>query len=310
MSNNKNTTCFKGDGTVSPDIPCGFISSSHCCGEGWDCLTNGLCRNHGTTAYSQGSCTDPSFINCLDFCNGGKCTVSLLSLREHSHISDLEDQFQGFTEVSRCDANANSWCCAGAAGQGLGGPDAVDCCSTNLTTSLEPYPLATIEELGTSTRTTKTTTLRSVSSVTTRSDEDSTLSTRTPTRSSTSTRIPQNPNFASSPSSVISSAASSSASSQPAAKQSHEDSKLAIKIAVPMAVVVIILLACLIYLILRRNRFQFLRRWGPTDARDKYARYPLTHASEHHELAGNSIPELDVTHYELPHPKAPQHELG
>lgn len=76
-------TCYKADGTVSPDISCGFTSSSHCCGEGWDCLTNGLCRDHGSTAYSQGSCTDPSFINCLSFCNGGMYTLFVFG--KHSH---------------------------------------------------------------------------------------------------------------------------------------------------------------------------------------------------------------------------------
>lgn len=78
-----------------------------------------------------------------------------------------------------------------------------------------------------------------------------------------------------------------------------------------MAVVVVILLACLAFLILRRNRFQFWKNWRRrNDAQDKYARHPLTRASEHHELAGHSTQELDVTHYELPHPKAPRHELG
>lgn len=213
MSDNQNATCYKGDGTVSPDISCGFISSAHCCGEGWDCLTNGLCRNHGTTAYSQGSCTDPSFINCLNFCNGGMCAVPALPLREHSHSSDLKDQSDGFTEVSRCDGNSNSWCCAGVAGQGLGGAGAVDCCSTNLTTALEPYPLATVEELGTSRRTTKTTALPSVSSRTslTRSDETLTLSTSTPTRSLTSSSTSRGAGSAV----VPSSSASSSATSQP-----------------------------------------------------------------------------------------------
>lgn len=203
--------------------------------------------------------------------------------------------------MSRCDANANSWCCAGAAGQGLGGPGAVDCCSTNLTTALEPYPLATVEQLETSTRTTKTTTHHSVSSRTslTRSDEAPTLSTTTPTRSSTPSTTSQSSGSALVP------PASSSASSQPA-KESHNNSKTAVKIAVPMAIVVIILLACLVFLILRKKQFRYLRKWRhPADAQNNYTR-----TSDHHELAGSSILELDVTHYELPHPKAPTHELG
>lgn len=45
--------------------------------------------------------------------------------------------FRGLTEVSRCKADGNLWCCASVAGQGLGDED---CCQTNLTTSLDPYP--------------------------------------------------------------------------------------------------------------------------------------------------------------------------
>ena len=233
--------------------------------------------------------------------------MPFLHLRAHSYISDLKDQFQGYTEVSRCDGNANSWCCAGAAGQGLGGAEAVDCCSTNLTTALEPYPLATVEKPGTS-RTTKTTNLPSVSSRTslTISDETLTLSTTAPTRSSTFSSTSQGSGTVLLPAS----SASGSASSHPT-KQSRDDSNTAVKIAVPMAVVVVVLLACLVFLILRRNQIQFLKKWRRrNDAQGKYARHPFSHASEHHELAGNSVQELDVTHYELPHPKAPRHELG
>lgn len=52
------------------------------------------------------------------------------------------DRFKGFTRVSHCDKNGNSWCCAGAAGQVL---DGADCCLSNETTSLQPYPLSTLD---------------------------------------------------------------------------------------------------------------------------------------------------------------------
>lgn len=64
--------CFKADGTTSGDIPCGKGSPYMCCGDGWDCLTNGLCRQKGTTSYAQASCIDQDFKNCLSFCNKRK----------------------------------------------------------------------------------------------------------------------------------------------------------------------------------------------------------------------------------------------
>ena len=121
-----NTTCYGPDGSVSTgNYPCGFPNLSTCCGYGWDCLSNGLCRQHGTTGYAQSTCTDSTYETCLSFCN--------------------QNQFDGFGEVSRCELNGNSWCCAGAAGQGLGGPN---CCDTNRTTSLEPYPFSTVDNTG------------------------------------------------------------------------------------------------------------------------------------------------------------------
>ena len=137
--------CYKANGVKSNDIPCGFSSLSTCCGEGWDCLSNGLCRKQGTTAYSQGTCTDPEFRNCLSFCNQGTwIAYSKLPLQVSCSQVVPQDQFDGFTEVSRCEPDDNSWCCAGSPGQGLGGPD---CCTTNLTTPLEPYPFSSIDAL-------------------------------------------------------------------------------------------------------------------------------------------------------------------
>ncbi|KAK3712772.1 hypothetical protein LTR37_008862 [Vermiconidia calcicola] len=113
-----NLTCYTGDGSESADIPCGFPSSNQCCGSGWDCLSNGLCQQRETTAFSQGTCTNPEFDGCLSFCN--------------------KDRYEGATEVSNC--GVNSWCCAGQAGlSGL--PNAPDCCDSS-TTTLQPYPYA------------------------------------------------------------------------------------------------------------------------------------------------------------------------
>ena len=283
MSNN--ATCYKGDGTESNDIPCGFSSISQCCGEGWDCLTNGLCRDHGTTAYSQGTCTDPSFINCLAFCNDGTCTFSslwafpwLLGLRQTSWT----DQFKKFTEVSRCDQNGNSWCCAGPAGQGLGGED---CCETNLTTSLEPYPLSTIE------RTRKSETIvtsLSTTALTSTSSSFSLTKSLAPTGSQTSVVSP-----------------STSTSKQPA-DQNH-DSTRGVKIGVPIAVIIVAILACLVFLIFRKNRAQ---KRGLVELQGGGSEDPLSVRPMQQELEGHTAWELDVTHYELSHPNTPRHELS
>ena len=66
-----NATCYTYDGSHAEDIPCGFPSVNQCCGSGWDCLSNGLCQLHGTTSFSQGSCTNANYYSCLSFCNRG-----------------------------------------------------------------------------------------------------------------------------------------------------------------------------------------------------------------------------------------------
>lgn len=76
--------CFKADGTTSGDIPCGNGSPDMCCGDGWDCLTNGLCRQKGTTSYAQASCTDQDFKNCLSFCNKRKSPLFCWNLLQAS----------------------------------------------------------------------------------------------------------------------------------------------------------------------------------------------------------------------------------
>lgn len=64
-----NTSCFNYDGSLSPDVFCDLEGKDTCCGAGWDCLTNGLCRQSGTTSYAQGTCLNKAFDRCLSFCN-------------------------------------------------------------------------------------------------------------------------------------------------------------------------------------------------------------------------------------------------
>lgn len=196
-------------------------------------------------------------------------------------IHVLKAEFESFTEVSRCGSNSNSWCCAGAAGQSLGG---VDCCTTNSTTPLEPYPLSTIEGSKTS-----KTTLRSIGSATT---EHATSSLK-PTLLQTSI-------FGSATSSPTSAGLPSSA---PRVVRDH-DSKLGIKIGVPIAVVIIFLLAFLAFFIRRRNRSH---KPGAAALHEKSTD---ERSNLKPELEGNSAMELDVTHYELSHSEPPRHELG
>ena len=74
LSMNNNNICYNWNGTVSTDVYCGLQFLSTCCGPDWDCLSNGLCRQHGTTNYTEGSCTEPKFQSCVSVCN--QCTSS------------------------------------------------------------------------------------------------------------------------------------------------------------------------------------------------------------------------------------------
>ncbi len=68
-SDSSNITCFNNDGSSSLDIFCDLEGKDTCCGAGWDCLANGLCRKSGTTSYAQGTCLNKAFDRCLSFCN-------------------------------------------------------------------------------------------------------------------------------------------------------------------------------------------------------------------------------------------------
>ena len=65
-------TCYNPDGTFSGDIPCWSVSTaSACCGPGWECLPNNICKNH-MGDLSRGSCTDQTWesTGCPQFCYG------------------------------------------------------------------------------------------------------------------------------------------------------------------------------------------------------------------------------------------------
>ena len=307
MSNNNNT-CYKSDGTESPDIPCGFPNLSTCCGDGWDCLSNGLCRQHGTTAYSQSTCTDPSYKNCLAFCN--------------------QSQFDGFTEVNRCEPNGNRWCCAGAAGQEFGGSK---CCDTNDATSLEPYPFSVIgspsDSAVTPTSTSSSITLtnhaiksQGQSAVSPASISSSLALTSPISLSATSapvlsrsvnirTSIESSSQIAAVLPTQISSTASQTSSNSPLPQSTNQthSSKLGIEVGIPVAVV-IILLAVLAFFMFQNRKFkqrliQLRNQMGANSPRQEHARPKVE------QFEGDPVAELDLTYFELGHPHAPKHEL-
>ena len=305
MSNNNNT-CYKSDGTESPDIPCGFPNLSTCCGDGWDCLSNGLCRQHGTTAYSQSTCTNPTYENCLAFCN--------------------QSQFDGFTEVSRCEPNGNSWCCAGAAGQEFGGPK---CCDTNDTTSLEPYPFSAIGTssnsavIPTSTSSSITLTNHAINSqgqsVVSPASIPSSLASTSPISSSATSisalsRSVSIRTFIQSTSQTavetqISSTAPQTSSNPPAPQSTNQahSSQLGIEVGIPVAIV-IILLALLALFMVKNRKFkqrliQLRDQMGANSPRQEHARPKME------EFQGDPVAELDLTYFELGHRHAPKHEL-
>ena len=300
MSNNNNNTCYNSDGTESPDIHCGFPNLSTCCGDGWDCLSNGLCRQHGTTAYSQSTCTNPTYENCLAFCN--------------------QSQFDGFTEVSRCEANGNSWCCAGAAGQELGGPN---CCDTNDTTSLEPYPFSAITTpsdsavIATSTSSRITSTKHainsqgqsaaspaSIPSSLVLTSPISLVATSTPVLSR-SVSIGASIHSTSQTTVVlptqISATVSQTSSSSPSPQSTNQahNSKLGIEVGIPVAIV-IILLAVLAFFMFQNRKFQ-QRLIQLRDQREENV--------PRQEFEGDPVAELELTYFELGHRHAPKHEL-
>ena len=275
-----NSTCYKEDGSISTgNYLCGFANQNTCCGYGWDCLSNGLCRQHGTTSYAQSTCTDPGYKNCLSFCN--------------------KSQFDGFTEVSRCESTGNSWCCAGAAGQDLGG---TNCCDTNLTTSLEPYPFSAIDSPSQSTID---------SFPLTASTPSFTEGTSTPSSFShpsiSSLPISETSVANSTQASATRSQTSTSSPSPQSTNQSHNP-KTGIEIGIPVAIVVV-LLAVLAFFIFQNRKFKqrLLQLRNPGEGSSPKREETM---AEMQGGDGYRAGELDVTHYELPHQRTPQHELS
>ena len=274
-----NGTCYKEDGSISTgDYICGFAGQNTCCGYGWDCLSNGLCRQHGTTSFAQSTCTDPNYKNCLSFCN--------------------ESQFDGFTEVSRCEAAGNSWCCAGAAGQGLGG---TNCCNTNLTTSLEPFPFSAIPPPTQSTVDSFPLTASAPSFT-----EPTSISSSFSHSSISSLPISETSIANSTQASATPSQTSTSSPSPQPTNQGHH-SKTGIEIGIPVAIVVV-LLAVLAFFVFQNRKFKqrLLQLRKPGEGSSKQEETMAEMQGGDGYLAG----ELDVTHYELPHQATSQHELS
>lgn len=193
----------------------------------------------------------------------------------------LKDRYKGYTVVERCRTNENSWCCAGVAGD--------NCCSTNLTTSLEPYPPSTIKTTITSLLSTATLSI---------SSSFNPISFQAPTTSQnsvmllTSSRSPQpaiSPQPATSP--------------QPASHNHNPTTEIAI--GVPMAVV-IVFLAILLFLFWKKN----IQKQNFTDLKRERTENPLSFRPELLGFDENPVYELDVSRYELSHANAPRHELS
>jgi hypothetical protein len=182
-----------------------------------------------------------------------------------AHKSCLEAQFDGFTEVSRCDPEDNSWCCAGSPGQGLGGPD---CCTTNLTTSLEPYPFSSIDAFA-QTGAATTTSLMSTAQLTSSSLSSSltsfftsTSSLVSPSRSSITSQGPTSPSVAPTSGSNHGNASNSGLS---------KSDLIAICIGVPVGVATII---STIFIVINFNRKRKRERGRPARPRQA-TRIPL-----------------------------------
>ena len=68
-------TCYaeNDDIVADHDTPCGSADGVHCCGEGYYCLSNGLCQSKSDPpGFNQGTCTDPTYESpsCSSICRG------------------------------------------------------------------------------------------------------------------------------------------------------------------------------------------------------------------------------------------------
>ena len=272
---NSSATCYFNDGSVAEGNSfCGLPNQNTCCGSGWECLSNGLCRqSSGTEEYAQGSCIDPSFKKCLSFCDYA--------------------QPGNFTVASRCEAAGNSWCFTCA----LQDTNGRNCCDTNLTTTLKPYPF-TIQTLIQSTVNSfsSTTSIPSVTELTSNpsssSDPGTSLDLTSEAFIKTTTQTSAAP----------SEALTSSRSTQ-SVNQSH-NSKINIDIGITVAVVVILLAALAFFIFQNRKFKQRLLRLRGNPSGQEQTRAAVKKGNQ------NPLGELDHTHYELAQQNVPRHELS
>ena len=273
IMSNSNATCYYTGGDVAGDnYFCGFPNRDSCCGFGWECLSNGLCRKTGTTDYAPSCCTDPSYKKCLSFCN--------------------DAQPDKFTTVSRCEPAGNSWCFACNL-QNFDGPS---CCDTNLTTSLEPYPFtvgtpiqSTVDSSSSTTSIPSVTELTSTPSSSSYLDASLELTREAFFKTLTET------------STTPSRALTSSPSTQPT-NQSH-DSKMEINVGITVAAIAI-LLAILAFFIFQNRKFkQRLLQLRERPSRQEETRTEVRKDNE------NPSGELDLTLHELAQQNTPRHEL-
>ena len=230
----------------------------------------------------------------------------------------LTDQFEGYTEVSRCDDNGNSWCCAGAAGQMF---PPVDCCPGNLTTSLQPFPFTTFDLSGSSETEPKSKTvfisrtvlisfslpgapkftfpknpvslpLATTSQLTSQS---STIAYSSPVSSQSPVIVSSSPGSSRASATVSSSSVSSQTSTivpsspvPPKPLSPTHSSRIGIEIGVPLAVITIILVSLAFYIFQKK----------------KSLKQDLV------ELEGRAAWELDHCHTDACHPIVPRYELG
>lgn len=293
MSNK--SVCYRVDGSPSTDLPCGFISKSMCCAEGWNCMSIGLCQKLDGTLYAQGTCTDPDYQNCLSFCNHSmlSCLLHQPSYEFQAYKSYPEGQFDGFTEVKHCEHNSNNWCC--------GGENRSDCCATNRTTSLEPYPLTVIGD-----------TVATSISLAIKPTSGSSYISRTISSSSSilsfSSSIPSlSSNTAISLESTIlgSSVIAPTSSATPEPGKQNHNSTTGTKVGVPLAVIIVLLAGFTSYILWKNHK----QRQSSLKLQEEGADNSPSQRPKTHEHEGEILGELDTTHYELTQLDAPRHEL-
>ncbi|KAF2665709.1 hypothetical protein BT63DRAFT_459286 [Microthyrium microscopicum] len=94
--------CFFPSGVVSFGAPCyDDHETSRCCGFGWSCMSNGLCKTGPSneknfkSQFFRGSCTDQTWGNpaCNDICRGA------------------EDNLDSSQPLQVCDSTTGTYCC-------------------------------------------------------------------------------------------------------------------------------------------------------------------------------------------------------